>query len=396
MIRVALKKYRYQLDESSKKFRCPSCGKKRFVRFVDTSSGEYLPRKYGRCDRDQHCRYHYSPYDDNYANKHVNKDNAWRRPVKQAPPKPPKFIPRKLFKKSIAGYKNNSFVGFLLSIFEKKMAAQLIKKYGIGTSAQIKGGCIFYQIDATGKIRRGKIMVYDSGGHRKAFHTVHAQLGWSDRLPKWRFFGEHLLNESDKPVAIVESEKTAIISSIYFPQYIWLATGSKSTLKKEYAKSLSERYVVLFPDIGAFSDWQNNDLAGICNVSASDYLETHADAEAKKEGYDLADYLIQFDSDKFLARVINHARKGERRLEAKYESRKNAISSINLNNAGYPKDWEEISLSVGSTQYTEATRAALKDCDTDFEKLQIKDSKVTLLKSLFDAQPSNSNAIELT
>jgi hypothetical protein len=39
------------------------------------------------------------------------------------------------------------------------------------------------------------------------------------------FFGEQLIDKS-KPVAIVESEKTAVIASGYLPQFIWLAAGS--------------------------------------------------------------------------------------------------------------------------------------------------------------------------
>ena len=46
--------------------------------------------------------------------------------------------------------------------------------------------------------------------------------------PEWRLtqclFGEHLLNDKDKvnaTVALVESEKTAVICSLLLPEYIW-------------------------------------------------------------------------------------------------------------------------------------------------------------------------------
>jgi hypothetical protein len=238
-------------------------------------------------------------------------------------------------------------------------------------------------------------MKYDKKGHRQAFSSVHSQLGWSNRLPKWRFFGEHLLDGSVKPVAIVESEKTAVIASGYFPEFTWLATGTKTTLKKKYARSLAGRQVILFPDLGAYADWRDNDLQDICEVTVSDFLTCHASEEEKREGYDLADYLIQFDLARFLARV-NHAPKRENRLEPNYESSKNAVSSVSLNSAGYPASWDDTTLAEGEQEYEAATRAALKDCDTDFERLQLKDSKVALLRSLFDGQPASPNAIELT
>jgi hypothetical protein len=361
---------------------------------VDSSTGRYLPGKYGRCDREVNCQYHYSPYDDSFANEHFKKDNAWKRPVKQAPPKPPKYIPRKLFKKSMVGYKNNSFVRFLLSIFDKKTISQLIKKYYIGTSGQLEGGCIFYQVDIENNIRRGKIMTYDSTGHRQRFSSVHSQLGWSDRLPEYRFFGEHLLNGPTKPVAIVESEKTAIIASAYFPDFTWLATGSKSMLKKEYARSLADRPVTLFPDIGAYNGWQDNDLTEICNVTVSDFLEQRAGPEEKRGGYDLADYLIQLDLAEFLGRE-GHAPGREYRLKAKYESGKNALFDVKLNNAGYPAGWDEVTLADRTPEFSGATKAALGDCDNNFERLQIKDSKVGLLHKLFGAVPKAHDAIQL-
>jgi hypothetical protein len=53
--------YRYILDTTAQKYRCPSCGKKRFVRYVDATTGELLPEEYGRCDREANCGHHEPP-----------------------------------------------------------------------------------------------------------------------------------------------------------------------------------------------------------------------------------------------------------------------------------------------------------------------------------------------
>jgi hypothetical protein len=95
-------------------------------------------------------------------------------------------------------------------------------------------------------------------------------LGIAKRFyPELRFFGEHLLIDTRKPVAIVEAEKTAIIASAYFPEFIWLATGMKATLKIEYAQCLEGRAVTLFPDIGAYQDWSAKleSFSTICDIS---------------------------------------------------------------------------------------------------------------------------------
>jgi len=54
-------KYRYILDTGSTKHPCPNCGKNTFVWYIDTTTGEYLPGNFGRCDREANCGHHERP-----------------------------------------------------------------------------------------------------------------------------------------------------------------------------------------------------------------------------------------------------------------------------------------------------------------------------------------------
>jgi len=75
-----------------------------------------------------------------------------------------------------------------------------------------------------------------------------------------------------------------------------MATGMKSVLKPEYAKSLKDRDVTLYPDIGAYDEWKerSKSFTHCRSISVSRLLETNADVQAFKNGYDLADYLVQY------------------------------------------------------------------------------------------------------
>ena len=72
------------------------------------------------------------------------------------------------------------------------------------------------------------------------------------------FFGEHLLQEDKtKHIALVESEKIALIASNYLPQFLWIATGGKNGCFNNKALSvLRNRDVVLFPDLRATATLQ--------------------------------------------------------------------------------------------------------------------------------------------
>ena len=106
-------------------------------------------------------------------------------------------------------------------------------------------------------------------------------------------FGIHNLCDykTDDLICIVESEKTAVIMSMLYPEYLWLATGSKSNLKYELIKPLKNYNIVLLPDKSEFEDWNTkamffgrNGFSVTCN-SLLNQLRVSS-------GSDLADILI--------------------------------------------------------------------------------------------------------
>ena len=115
------------------------------------------------------------------------------------------------------------------------------------------------------------------------------------RLPEFNLsqclFGLHLLSESEKKVAIVESEKTAIIMSIELPNYTWMATGSLGGFKYDYLKPLKGKEIIAFPDKGGYDNWKttakNLNRKGF-NIIVSQLLEV----DEYEMGWDLVDVLI--------------------------------------------------------------------------------------------------------
>ena len=205
-------------------------------------------------------------------------------------------------------------------------------RYRLGRSRD--GGVIFWQIDTTGGIFDGKIMYYGPDCHRD--HKRHPQ--WvSNRLKRYYLeddaelmasipsyhclFGTHLvktpsnspcLGEEHKSslsredlggstVAVVEAEKTAVIMSEHFPQYLWLAAGGLFELTADKLFPLRHRRIVLFPDtdpdLTAYTHWyevaqEARRLYG-CNISVSPLLEQRATPEQKQRKIDLVDYLFE-------------------------------------------------------------------------------------------------------
>lgn len=299
--------YRYQLDSSSKKFECPSCGKRRLVRYVDLENNAYLPEHIGRCDREIKCAYHCTPK----SIKSYGHYEPILAPV-QEPTIPfedfeASWVEAELVQSTLQYYKQNNFVQFLYNKLGKKNSEVLIKRYEIGTSKYWKGATIFWQKDIKGNVRTGKVMLYNpKDGHRikepfSHIHWVHSLMlkqGLVDYFfLKQCLFGEHLLveNGNRKAIAIVESEKTAILMSHYYPNYEWLACGSLSNINKQLFEPLREYSIRLYPDLGALEKWKEKAYWLVkqgFRIEVSELLEQEASLAEQEQGLDLADFLL--------------------------------------------------------------------------------------------------------
>lgn len=304
--------YRFILEPYngiSSRHNCPQCEQKRcFSRYIDTEKEVAFPNHVGRCNREEKCAYHFTPkqyFEQNPQKKadvKVNTSCANRNPKQIS--KAINYIDKLVVNRSLTQYPQNKLCQFLSFQFGHKQALELMQRYQVGTANLWNGATIFWQTDKMGKVRTGKIMLYNpiSGKRIKQPHNhiswVHSLLELKDFNLKQCFFGEHLLPiEKSLPVGIVESEKSALIASYYIPQYRWIASGGKhGCLNKDNLEVLNGRKVVLFPDLGAFNEWNLKTIrmkeAGI-EVKVFDYLEQNATSKQRNEGYDIADFLLQ-------------------------------------------------------------------------------------------------------
>jgi len=308
------------------KYECPKCKhQKVFVRYIDTQTGGYLSKDVGKCDREDKCGYHYKPRQyfsgtTIYSNPLPSKYPAITKRGQYPQSEAPTFISDELLRDSCKGYEYNCLCQFLKGLTDSRTCCDLIRQYRIGTSKHWTGATIFWQIDILGKIRTGKIMLYNPNTGKRVKQPynhitwVHSVLKPDPFNLQQCFFGEHLLAlDLLKPVALVESEKTALIASIHFTRFIWLATGGKNGCKwtdPEVFRVLIGRKVVLWPDINTYELWLKKAWIlreqGV-NVTVSNLLETKCTAEEREQGLDIGDYLIKYsiqDPDNILVTEI--------------------------------------------------------------------------------------------
>ena len=232
------------------------------------------------------------------------------------------------------------------------------RRYRLGKS--IQGGVIFWQIDQEDRIHDGKVMYYKMDCHRdKSRHPnwvsslISKRNHWEKGQSSHCLFGLHLLYDEQyelsdydglgieawikcmktkfsavngsrfrvkgesavngyglkvngygmRAVAVVEAEKSAVILSEHFPEYLWMATGGLGEVQAEKFRPLRGRKVIFFPDTDpdgtAYRRWYEAAQEvqrqlwweDSPPIYVSPILEERATAEQKERKIDLVDFI---------------------------------------------------------------------------------------------------------
>ena len=166
----------------------------------------------------------------------------------------------------------------------------------------------------TGK--RNKAQYSNSWFH--AYKPIKKELGITDKIQKKIncFFGENLVANNNKPVVIVEAEKTAIILSMLFENIVFIASGGLGKLKTLDYKFLLNRDVSLYPDNGA-SEW--HEIGKKRNWFVSEILEAKG-----TKGSDAADYLehdLWLEIEAELNKIANRSIEASNELNFSYKEK---------------------------------------------------------------------------
>lgn len=338
---------------------CPACKHERtFKYYINAETGQPIHKTVGRCDREIKCGYHYTPREyfrdnpelkiiDRKRNmaqtavcgdlfeqagnsvKHQSKENgnkindngnqtagnntqSYDNKNRSGSVDYIKILDKKIdcispkYVICSKSYDSN-FVSFLYDYFPSNKIEETVNNYALGATRNRR--VIFWQIDNSDNVRTGKIMQYNPMTGKRVKNEK-GGINWVHNIIKKRnqvfqhynlcqcYFGEHLLKlYPEKPVAMVEAEKTAVIGSIHCPDFIWLAAGNLNGLTVPKSRVLRDRDVMLFPDAGCYDKWADR-MKRIsrevhCTMEVSDVVEKHATEQQLVNGYDFADYVIE-------------------------------------------------------------------------------------------------------
>ena len=168
------------------------------------------------------------------------------------------------------------------------------RRYQLGKSRS--GKCIFWMINEIGQTVDGHI---GSGWVSTMLKQRYPECSRYIR-PEHCLFGLHQVSEDEqRPVAIVESERSAVILSELLPKQLWMATAYPSNFNLLSLAPLQGRRVILYPRTDPAMEhylaWlEIADQARRkyqLDITVRNFLEEQATPEQKEREIDLWDYI---------------------------------------------------------------------------------------------------------
>ena len=352
--------YKYSLN-SKKKFDCPNPECKaigRFTKYLDNSTGLYLENGFGKCDREDSCGYHLQPKvefikdseskfkvvaKDLFSSDSLNNDRYLETFHYL------KNTLNKVYNPKNLG--NNIFINSLIKRYGRDRVLKAYSMYNLGCG--FNGSTLFpyYHLNS---LKTAKIIHFKEDLHRnkdinpmwlhsaKSF-TYHNQTSknyekvlnncYPEETTDYQDFINHredysedsvcepfnfavplfgwdlldLEENKNKQICLVESEKTAVICSIVFPDYVWLASGGKPYIQEYKFNYYSGRNWFILPDLSTEDNTLKYWVKCLDKIKTKyqmydtfiDYMPednqtNDFNLNAKANGLDIADYILDY------------------------------------------------------------------------------------------------------
>lgn len=285
-INFILERYR---PGGGNRYTCPFCGQKKcFARYIDVQTGEYVDETCGKCDHENSCPVvHYPPREFFKDHPECSRQNSWepyvangRKSVLSNAKKPAPYLPVDVaqtdffdphWAEMAAGRKSTFRTWFESLPFAPELIQQVLADYYVGATqrdtvtAGINYGpaAVFWMIDEQQRVHDAKLIAYTRDGHRvqgwgNSMRSICEKAKTGPQLAQTEkvLFGLHLTTRyPEKTIGIVESEKSALVCALKYPEYLWLATGGCGNLQASKLRPLMDRRLVIYPDSGEFQKW---------------------------------------------------------------------------------------------------------------------------------------------
>lgn len=165
---------------------------------------------------------------------------------------------------------------WMCTLWDEDKVREVWGRYNVTTDTY--GRAVFWYVNREGQILFDKRIAYRDDGHRDKEKSPGRKYKIGDGYTGRCLFGECVKRERpDTEVCVVESEKTALVAALEYPDKKWVACGGKSNVR------LADKDMVLYPDLDAVDNWRKSGLR--VEKWWSDWKNT-------QENADLADKIV--------------------------------------------------------------------------------------------------------